>query len=125
MFVERLERTDECTRILQNDSHSVVQVLNHFVVFTNRLFKCTERWINFGKLVNIGECINREIDISRKWFVIRITLKRLSLYVNTRRRFSTIYAISIRFWTTLTILRWFRMYFDAKNYLIEGELNVN
>lgn len=68
---------------------------------------------------------NRRIDIPWKWFVIRITLKHLSLYVNTRRRFSTIYAFSIRFWTTLTILRWFRMYFDAKIYLIGEELNVN
>lgn len=37
VFVEGFEGTDEGTRVLQHDSHPIIQVLNHFVVLADRL----------------------------------------------------------------------------------------
>jgi len=37
VFVERFEGPDEGPGILENDSHPIIQVLNHFVVLADGL----------------------------------------------------------------------------------------
>lgn len=50
MLVEGFECADESARVLQHDSHSIVEVLNHFVVLADGL---EERWMSLQRVFKI------------------------------------------------------------------------